>query len=323
MAPSSDTATTATTRAGGPLPSAREGLRPGAIVFVLGLVLSLMQPAAAGTPPVFSYGRHTSVIGAVKTYTVKPGESLIEIARRFGLGYNEIMAANTGMDPFVPRTGARAIVPAMWVLPDVKNPRGIIINISEMRLYYFFRPKGARKVMTFPIGIGREGRDTPEGKFTVIDKAINPSWYVPASVRREEPHWPQVVPPGPDNPMGSHALRLSLGTILVHGTNKPWGVGRQVSHGCIRLYPEDITDLFGLVPRGTRVIIVRQPVKAGVRKGRVFVEIHNDGRQKNAGFDTAVRLLGKKGLLSRVSMEKLRAAVMKKNGVPTDITRRK
>jgi L,D-transpeptidase ErfK/SrfK len=129
-----------------------------------------MPSAAAEAPPAYSYGPDTTVIGAVSDCTVSPGESLIEIARRHGLGYNEITTANPGKDPFVPPRGARVVVPAMWILPDLKNHDGIIINLAEMRLYYFFQPGGLRRVITFPVGIGREGYGTPEGKFKVIEK---------------------------------------------------------------------------------------------------------------------------------------------------------
>jgi L,D-transpeptidase ErfK/SrfK len=143
---------------------------------------------------------------------------------------------------------------------------------------------------------------------------------VPKSIKLEKPELPDVVPPGPDNPLGTHALRLSSGFVLIHGTNRPWGVGRRVSHGCIRLYPEDIPKLFSLVSTGTKVMIVQQPVKAGVRDKRVYIEVHKEeGIQRNS-FNNAVQLLVKKGLLKMVSTEKLYKAVREKSGMPEDIT---
>lgn len=270
----------------------------------------------------YHYSADGTVIGAVETYKVKQGESLIEIARDFGLGFNEIADANPDLDPFVPGTDALVMVPKSWILPDSNSPRGIVINISEMRLYYFFEEKGSRLVRTFPIGVGSEGADTPLGEFKVVAKIVKPSWYVPASIRKERPELPKVVPPGPENPLGSHALRLSLGDILIHGTHRPFGVGRRVSHGCIRLYPEDIRKLYDLAPKGTRVMIVRQPVKAGVKDERVYIEVHRNEYQKNFNyFDEAVRLLRKKGLLDDIDSEKLYEAVEKKSGVPVDISR--
>jgi len=270
---------------------------------------------------VYHYGKDDTVIGASKTYRVKKGESLIEIARRFKLGYNEIADANPGLDPFVPRAGASVNIPSSWVLPDVSSYDGIVINVSEMRLYYFFKQKGTASVMTFPIGIGDEGTDTPVGSFRVVEKIVRPAWHVPESIRKERPELPRVVMPGPDNPLGSHALRLSLGSILIHGTNKPWGVGRRVSHGCIRLYPEDIPELYRLVPNGVRVTIVQQPVKVGIKGSKVYVEVHRDEDMKDFNYlNEAVRLLSKRGLLKEVNTEKLYRAVEEKQGIPLNIS---
>ena len=189
-----------------------------------------------------------------------------------------------------------------------------------MRLYYFYRQKGERFVETFPIGIGREGHDTPLGRYKIIGKIVSPAWHVPESIRLEKPELPAVVPPGPDNPLGSHALRLSDPTILLHGTNKPWGIGRTVSHGCIRLYPEDIPRLFALVPYGERVTILRQPIKVGVRDNRVYMEVHDDPNAEPTFVD-AINLLRSRGVIARTDIRKMYLALEKRSGVPTDITR--
>jgi L,D-transpeptidase ErfK/SrfK len=146
---------------------------------------------------------------------------------------------------------------------------------------------------------------------------------VPASIRKERPELPEVVPFGPDDPLGTHALRLSSRSILIHGTNKPFGVGRRVSHGCIRLYPEDIARLYRIVPVGTAVTIVRQPVKAGQDGDRVFVEVHADegGGPPLEPLSEAKRLLADRGMMGRVDLAKLEAAVREKSGVPVDVTR--
>lgn len=270
---------------------------------------------------IYPYRDGETVIGNVQTYTIKGHESLIEIARTFELGYNEIIQANPDLDPFIPGEGMSVEIPTSWILPDVKSYKGIVINLSEMRLYYFFTERGSRVVTTFPIGIGTEGYDTPEGDFTVIEKIENPSWYVPESIQKEKPYLPKVLPPGPDNPLGSHALRLSLRTILIHGTNKPWGVGRRASHGCIRLYPEDIPRLFELVPNGSSVTIVRQPVKIGIKDNRVFIEVNGDDTEENQNyFNEVIRKLGEKNLLHSVSTEKLYKALVEKRGIPQDIS---
>lgn len=185
------------------------------------------------------YQREGTVIGRRTTYLVKFDESLPEIARRFDIGFGAITAANPGVDPFVPDPGRRIVLPTEWILPDAPIRKGIVVNVAEKRLFVFSRD-GSRAVATFPIGTGDQGTETPVGEFTIIEKIRNPAWHVPASIRKERPDLPAVVPPGPDNPMGSHALRLSNWTMLIHGTDSPWGIGTRNSHGCIRLYQEDI-----------------------------------------------------------------------------------
>lgn len=287
------------------------------IIFLVAIILFTVAPSTASD--VYTFGKDSTVIGLPKTYVVKERESLIEIARKFGLGYNSIENANPQLDPFTPGTGQTVKIPSTWVLPDVPSYEGIVINLSEMRLYYFLGPK-SHLVRTFPIGIGREGFDTPLGTFKIIQKIPNPSWHVPKSIREEKPELPAVVPPGPENPLGSHALRLSLGDVLIHGTNKPWGVGRRVSHGCIRLYPEHIPQLFALANNGVRVIIVKQPVKVGVRNNTVYVEVHKEEDSSVNYLNEAIQLLRKKNLIHKVNTERLYTAVRKKQGVPVDIS---
>ena len=256
--------------------------------------------------------------GSIRIHTIKPDESLVELARRYDVGYNEIAAANSKVDPFVPEVGTSVTIPESVLLPDVPMRRGIIINVAEMRLYYF-HPHTRKVIETFPVGIGDEGWATPIGTYKIIEKIVNPAWHVPASIRKQKPYLPEIVPPGPDNPLGTRALRLSIGTVLIHGTDRPYGIGRRVSHGCIHLYPEDIDKLFRKVKLGTKVTIVRQGVKAANINGRVLVEIHED-----RGHDLeqeAINLLERKGLLARADLLKLKAAVKAGSGMPTDITR--
>jgi len=268
----------------------------------------------------YSYGKGNMVIGEVQTYEVEGDESLIEIARDFDVGYNQIESANPTLDPFVPGEEALVTVPTSWILPELISYDGIVINISEMRLYYFHKMNRSPVVTTYPIGIGSEGNDTPVGVFKIIQKIVDPPWYPPPSIRKERPELPKVIPPGPDNPLGSHALRLSLGTVLIHGTNRPFAVGRKVTHGCIRLYPEDIPQLFSVIPVGMKVTIVRQPIKVGVRDKKVYLEVHKDDyRQKVDYFNEAVKLLRKKGLLKDVNTEKIYQAVQEKQGFPVEI----
>jgi L,D-transpeptidase ErfK/SrfK len=187
-----------------------------------------------------------------------------------------------------------------------------------MRLYQF--PTKPGPIMTFPVGIGTEGWSTPVGTFKVIQKQVNPPWYPPASIRKEEPDLPAVVPPGPDNPLGTHALRLDKKSILIHGTDKPFGVGRRASHGCLRLYPEDIPVLFERVPVGAEVRIVREPVKVGVRGGRVLVEVHVDEEVDLDLAAEARKILARRGLVGSVDPARLAEAIREARGYPVDVT---
>ncbi|GFO55756.1 hypothetical protein GMSM_27630 [Geomonas sp. Red276] len=265
---------------------------------------------------------HGGVGGGLQSVTAGEDDSLLEIGRAHDLGYNEITSANPGVDPFVPDPGTSITLPTRWILPETPVEEGVVVNIADMRLYLFSGKRG-NKVTTFPIGIGDEGWDTPLGTYHVIEKIVNPAWHVPASIRAQKPELPAVVPPGPDNPLGSHALRLSIGTVLIHGTDRPYGIGMRVSHGCMHLYPEDIAALFKRVPVGTRVTIVDQPVKVAFSGGRVLVEVHEDVRQA-PGRDLereARSLLEKKGVAALVNEAKLKEALAGRSGVVTDVTR--
>jgi L,D-transpeptidase ErfK/SrfK len=290
------------------------------LLIIIFITLFFKSSIAAETAEAYSHAKNNTVIGITKTYRVKGDESLIELARKFGLGFNEIADSNPDLDPFVTGAGISVEIPTAWVLPDVESYEGIVINLSEMRLYYFFKKKKSNLVRTFPIGIGSEGNNTPLGNFRVIQKTVRPSWYVPESIRKENPALPEVVTPGTDNPLGTHALRLSLGNILIHGTNKPYGIGRRISHGCIRLYPEDITKLFRLAPNGVRVTIIRQPVKVGIKNNKVYIEVHKEEHININYFHKAVKLLIKRNLLERVNTEKMYYALIEKSGVPVKIS---
>jgi L,D-transpeptidase ErfK/SrfK len=186
-----------------------------------------------------------TVVGVPQAVFARSEDTLSDLAREYGLGYDEIVTANPDIDPWLPGENTPIILPTQFILPNVPK-KGVILNIATKRLFYY--PEAAdgeqQQVLTYPIGIGRVGWETPLGKTTVISKAKNPSWWVPASVRREHAEMgdplPSVVPPGPDNPLGTRVLKLDMPGYLIHGTNQPYGVGMRVSHGCVRLYPENI-----------------------------------------------------------------------------------
>lgn len=262
-----------------------------------------------------------SVVGIVRHYRVNGTESLHEVARLFDLGYNEITAANPRVDPWLPGEGASVAIPSRWVLPDAHR-EGVVINLAELRLYLYSDFRGTKLVRTYPIGVGMEGFNTPTGRFGIVEKIENPTWVVPESIRKNDPSMPEVVPPGPENPLGNRALRLSRPSYLIHGTNRPFGVGRRVSHGCIRLYPEDIEELYGAVGLESSVNIVYQPIKVGAEAGEVYVEVHNDYlRRLRSPLAEALRLLRKKGLLEGVDLRRLKKAVARKRGLPEVIGR--
>ena len=219
------------------------------------------------------------VIGQVQVVFASETDTLSELAREYGLGYDEIVDANPGVDPWIPGAGTAVILPTQFVLPRAAK-RGIVLNIAAKRLFYFPEPADgeARVVMTYPIGIGRVGWETPLGAAEVISKARDPHWWVPASVRKEHAELgdplPAVVPPGPDNPLGRYVLKLDMPGYLIHGTNQPYGVGMRVSHGCVRLYPENIETLYPLIALGAAVEIVNQPYLAGYLDGELYFEGH-------------------------------------------------
>jgi L,D-transpeptidase ErfK/SrfK len=221
-----------------------------------------------------------SVIGEPQIVYTMEENTFSDLAREYGLGFDEIVAANPDIDPWLPGDETAVLLPTQYVLPDVPR-RGLILNIASKRLFYF--PEVAEgapvQVLTYPIGIGRVGWETPLGDTTVISKARDPSWYVPASVRREHAELgnplPAIVPPGPDNPLGHFVLKLDMPGYLIHGTNQPYGVGMRVSHGCVRLYPENIEPLYDMVGLGEPVTIINEPYLAGWRDGELYLESHS------------------------------------------------
>ncbi len=247
----------------------------------------------------FQAGPAEEVLGELQRVRVRHEDTLPDVARLFDLGYEEITRANPGIDPWLPGDGTELVLPTLFVLPEAPRD-GLVLNMAGMRLYYFRKPGkgGVSDVYTHPIGIGRVGWSTPLGTTRVTAKAKDPSWYVPESIRKEHAAegdpLPAIVPPGPDNPLGQHVLRLALPSYLIHGTNKPWGVGMRVSHGCIRLYPEDIEALFSMVPKGTPVHIVDQPYLAGWHNGRLMFAAHVPLEEQGGDWLAALELLDRR-----------------------------
>lgn len=245
-----------------------------ASVCAIALLLAAYPAAAAVGSAKVEAGRAKfsgTYVGQMNTVTAKYEDTLVHIGRDFNVGFVEMRAANPHLDPWIPGAGARVVVPTMHLLPDAPHD-SVVINLAEMRLYYYRSPYEAP--LTFPIGIGRDGLRTPVGVTKVLSKKVNPTWTPTARMREEDPTLPAVVPPGPDNPMGTHALYLGFDTIRIHGTNKPYGIGRRVSSGCIRMFPEDIGRFYDMVPVGAKVTVVDQPIKAAWIDDELYLEVH-------------------------------------------------
>lgn len=215
------------------------------------------------------------------TVRIEQDETLLDVALRYTLGQTEIIKLNPKIDRWLIKKGQMVRLPNRRVLPDTPHD-GITLNISEFRMYYY--PPGQKgEVMSFAHGIGRQDWKTPLGKTTVIRKVKDPAWHPPESIRQEHAAngdpLPEIVPPGPHNPLGTRALYLNLpGEYRIHGTDvdKIYGIGMQITHGCVRMYPEDVETLFDQVPLGTAVYLVKQPIKVGWLNDMLYIEAHPD-----------------------------------------------
>ncbi len=256
----------------------------------------------------------TDVVGEVQVIIARYEDTFIDIARAYDVGYDELVYANPDVDPWLPGAGTRVVLPTQHVLPNAPR-EGIVLNIGSKRIFYY--PRAAQGetpvVITHPVGIGREGWSTPIGVTKIVAKTKDPVWTVPASIRKEHAEagdpLPAKVPAGPDNPLGAYAMRLGFPSYLIHGTNKPSGIGMRVSHGCVQLFPEDIESLFSQVPVGTRVQIVNEPRLLGWRAGNLYLEVHPALEDDRRDLDAA--------LAARLKVE-LKKSALKSSGASGD-----
>ena len=281
--------------------------------------------AAAGAP-----AGPVAAVGEVQTYRTVYEDSLLDLARKYDVGYVEMIAANPVLDPWVPGAGKEITLPTMHLLPNAPH-EGIVVNIAEMRLYYY--PQKDAVPETYPIGIGEAGSETPSGTTRVTRKEPNPTWYRTKSEIAAKPWAPKIVPPGPDNPLGAFALHLGWPSYLIHGTDDWRGVGRRDSRGCIRMYPEDIERLFREVSVGTKVTMVNQPVKFAWIGDQLYIEVHPTPKQADQlementdDFEDPVGLsktilAAAKDAADRLDWEAIRRAAKDRNGIPIAITR--
>ncbi|MEC4750438.1 L,D-transpeptidase family protein [Methylomicrobium sp. Wu6] len=276
---------------------------------------------------VFPLSDGQTMVGTIAAVNTREGDTLSDIARHFGLGYNDISKANPAIAPWTPATGSRVLLPLQFILPSTPH-KGIVLNLAKMRLFYYPK-KQPDKVFVYPVGIGRQGWNTPLGLTSIVAKKANPSWVVPVSIQQEHTQkghsLPKVVSPGPDNPLGLYAMRLGFPGYLIHGTNKPYGIGMQISHGCVQLYPEDIAVLFKKVSVGMPVRIIHQPYLAAWHQDMLYLEaneplskwIHDKSRLKKQLLKQLHEISSKKHVT--IDWEKVERIVQRSDGIPTPI----
>lgn len=275
--------------------------------------------------------KDTNIVGTMDLITAKGEDTLLDIARDYGIGYTEIVKANPSVDRWLPGEGTPVVIPSRYILPDTPR-KGLVLNLPEMRIYYYPRVKKGQKptVITYPVGIGRQNWQTPRGKTSIIQKVKNPTWIPPASIRAEHAAKgdpiPAVFPAGPDNPLGTRKMRLGIPGYLIHGTNKPYGVGMRVSHGCVRMRKEDVEALYDIVPMGETVRIINQPLKIGHFADSLYLEFHSPLEEDGLSFDdnyrNALNTANKKLNLHNlgISNDVIKAVVKEESGLPVEIS---
>lgn len=267
------------------------------------------------------------MVGAVAVVETRENDTLPDIARHFGLGYNDITNANRTVSAWTPNTNSRVILPLQFILPDAPR-KGIVLNLANMRMFYYPKREPG-KLLTYPIGIGRDGWNTPMGVTSIAVKTPNPVWHVPASIHREHAqrgHFlPSAVKSGPDNPLGNYAMRLAIGSYLIHGTNKPYGIGMQISHGCVQMYPEDVEVLFNKASVGTQVRIINQPYLTAWHDNMLYLEANEPigslGFSASRLKKQAVKELRKLAKYHRVTVDwdKVNHTLDRADGIPTPV----
>ncbi|TBW09426.1 hypothetical protein E0E50_11185 [Azotobacter chroococcum subsp. isscasi] len=289
----------------------------------------LSAPLAALELPLPPPGE--DVVGQVQVIKAKYEDTFADIGQANDIGYLEMVAANPGVDPWLPGGGTEVLLPTRYILPP--GPReGIVINLAEYRMYYF--PKDQNVVHTFPLGIGREGWGSPIAETRITGKIKDPAWYPPKSIREEHAAdgdpLPTVVPAGPDNPLGPFKFTLGLSGYLIHGSNKKFGIGMRVSHGCFRMLNHNVLQLASMVPVGTTVRIINEPYKFGISGDKVYLEAHapleDDESAKSSVVDKHAalvdELLKRNDLLGqrRLDWEVVREVVAAEDGLPVEIS---
>lgn len=285
------------------------------------------KPSHAASYPLPPPGE--SIIGELQQVAASETDTLVEMSRRHGLGYEELVLANPGVDRWLPGAGTTVLLPTRYILPQAPR-EGIVVNIAEMRLYYFAPAQGKTpaRIVTFPVGVGRDDWKTPETATRVSAKLTDPAWFPPLTIRREHAargdRLPAMVPAGPNNPLGRHVLKLAIGGgYYIHGTSRMYGIGMPVTHGCLRLYPEDIEVLFKLVPEHTPVRIVNQPYKTAWQAGVLYVEAHPAARDDKApdfkGLERKLKQATRKRQSYAIDWQWVESLALHPRGVPLPV----
>ncbi|MGM0424335.1 MAG: L,D-transpeptidase family protein [Thermodesulfobacteriota bacterium] len=304
--------------------------RAGLFLGLLLIAFLCFPMGTAAAVPAFSYSlpqqgqdtetdRFRTVVGIPEVHTTQSGDTLLDVAREYGLGYLELRRLYPDLDPWLPPSGQELTLPLQWVLPP-KGEADIVINLPELRLYHFSSQNGISLVRSYPVGIGDKHSQSPLGEFPVGVKREDPYWYIPQSL--QDKYEAQVMDPGPKNPLGKYWIGLGNSSYGLHGTNNPWSVGRLATNGCIRLYPEHIQPLYQDVSPGEKVQLIYEPVKLGVLLGRIYVEAHPDIYEQLEDYlDFAYRKLLDSGYSRQVDLKKFRRVLQERNGLPVDVSR--
>ncbi len=251
------------------------------LISILLITFLVFSSKFAFSLEIFDIENNSTVVGDLKSIKVSRDETVADLAIRYKTGFQDLLIANPNSHHWSPKANSKYLIPSMYILPQ-ESYNGIILNLAELRLYFYIRGSDLyenTKVLTYPVGIGRLDWKTPLGETFIKTKVESPSWYPPKSIILEHEERGEILPrevkPGPDNPLGNYVLKLNVdGGYLLHGTNKKHGIGMMVSHGCIRLRNEDIETIFHNAPVGTKVKIINQPIKLGIYKNFLYMEVH-------------------------------------------------
>jgi len=293
------------------------------------ILLSFLFPGAVSAATFEMPLPEFDLIGAIHEIEARHEDTLLTIARRYDIGQEQIVRANPEVDRWLPGEGTRVTIPTRYILPAAPR-EGLVLNVPEMRLYYYPKPKAGETpvVKTFPVGIGRQDWATPLGMTKIVNKIKDPTWTPPESIRKEHlakgDPLPAVVPAGPDNPLGQYAMRLALGggAYLIHGTNKALGVGMRASHGCIRMLTEDIEDLYERLKPGFPIKIVYEPLKMAVTADqKVFLEVHPNTYQKSISYWTKAQELASWHQIGhQINWARVQEVLQERNGIAEEVT---